>query len=578
MNHINDQTNSITNSAIEQIKNELIDEATKLSSTSSSMVPTYHQLNQPVEYIQPNLLMQQVTYHDLTNAYVLDQPPEQPLYQIPEVIKKRGRGRKTKAGKTLPPLSRSISAPEEDDVVTETIVRGNKRYITVKKTKLLNTISEPSLQQQQNRIAFNKIHHLSNQQQQIAINQEKYNGYNLKNGLNDISDEDTVDNDDSSDENYSDVEKINMRKQKARQTSRRRKRTSSSTSQDIDFSKTLNKRSKINNVDGNSQSTAETYLIDRYKYAVRHIKQGLSVEEACNKYRISKGALLKCLSGGTAPRGKKTRLTENEENSVVEWLISNQNLKYNEAIHLVFQEVSNIFQRANRPNPFSNGRPSMDWWYDFLSRHPQIMASKPEWLKRGKVNDQYILDVQSGKLRCTKFRRALLSAIQYIRSLNDGTNQNTNNSQVVQNQTKNIREDKVKSQKSQKRIPKLKIHEQEESSKSKNNSFIEQDCNQSNNGLLQSMLSPKMYTATITSSSSTDDIYSSDNNFAKTILSSNLIPDQKSINLDNKRLITSLKNVIKPKSNNGHLLLPDDDDDDDIDSIKDSIDPTAFLP
>ena len=166
-------------------------------------------------------------------------------------------------------------------------------------------------------------------------------------------------------------------------------------------------------------STAETYLIDRYKYAVRHIRQGLSVEEACNKYRISKGALLKCLSGGTAPRGKKTRLTESEENEIVEWLINNKDLKYNEAIHLVFEQVEQIFEQAQRPNPFNNGKPSMDWWYDFLSRHPQIMASKPDWLMRGKVNDQYIKDVQSGQLKCTKFRRALLSAIQYIRSLND---------------------------------------------------------------------------------------------------------------------------------------------------------------
>lgn len=169
----------------------------------------------------------------------------------------------------------------------------------------------------------------------------------------------------------------------------------------------------------NSTSTAETYLIDRYKYAVRHIRQGLSVEEACNKYRISKGALLKCLSGGTAPRGKKTRLTESEENEIVEWLINNKDLKYNEAIHLVFEQVEKIFELAQRPNPFNNGKPSMDWWYDFLSRHPQIMASKPDWLMRGKVNDQYIKDVQSGQLKCTKFRRALLSAIQYIRSLND---------------------------------------------------------------------------------------------------------------------------------------------------------------
>ena len=63
----------------------------------------------------------------------------------------------------------------------------------------------------------------------------------------------------------------------------------------------------------------------------------------------------------------------------------------------------------------------MDWWYDFLSRHPQIMASKPDWLMRGKVNDQYIKDVQSGQLKCTKFRRALLSAIQYIQTLNDAS-------------------------------------------------------------------------------------------------------------------------------------------------------------
>ena len=47
------------------------------------------------------------------------------------------------------------------------------------------------------------------------------------------------------------------------------------------------------------------------------------------------------------------------------------------------------------------------------------MASKQDWLMRGKVNDQYIKDVQSGQLKCTKFRRALLSAIQYIQSISE---------------------------------------------------------------------------------------------------------------------------------------------------------------
>ena len=261
-----------------------------------------------------------------------------------------------------------------------------------------------------------------------------------------INSDDDEDEDDTSDENYSDVEKINSKKLKAKNSSalksKRKKRSKSMMSDSsidmnqINLSNVSLSRKKYSDIHGDDNNhdnilinkkvgAAETYLINRYKYAVRHIKQGLSVDEACNKYRISKGALLKCLSGGRAPRGKKTRLTENEENGIVEWLISNQNLKYNEAIHLVFEEVVNIFQKANRPNPFHNGKPSMDWWYDFLSRHPQIMASKPEWLRRGKVNDQYILDVQSGKLKCTKFRRALLSAIQYIRSLNDANNSST---------------------------------------------------------------------------------------------------------------------------------------------------------
>lgn len=178
---------------------------------------------------------------------------------------------------------------------------------------------------------------------------------------------------------------------------------------------------KLNENRLSSVTPPESYLIDRYKYAVRHIRQGLSVEEACNKYRVSRSALERCLSGGQAPRGKKTRMNESEENELVEWLIDHKDLKYNEAIHRVFELVPNMFRRLNKPNPFhhNGGKPSMDWWYDFLARHPQVMASKPDWLRRGKVNDQYIRDVQSGKLRCTKFRRALLSAIQYIRSLND---------------------------------------------------------------------------------------------------------------------------------------------------------------
>nr|QDF21440.1 histone-lysine N-methyltransferase NSD2 isoform X1 [Brachionus koreanus] len=166
-------------------------------------------------------------------------------------------------------------------------------------------------------------------------------------------------------------------------------------------------------------SNADSYLTDRYKNAAYHIKQGLSIDEVCNKYRISKSALIKYLERGTAPRGKKTRLTELEEKELVDWLINYKELRYCDAINIVFDKVIDMFKNSLRKNPFPNGKPSVDWWYDFLSRHPQIMASKPDWIKRGKINDKYIQDVQSGNLKCTKFRRALLSAILYIRKMNE---------------------------------------------------------------------------------------------------------------------------------------------------------------
>ncbi|CAF0874079.1 unnamed protein product, partial [Brachionus calyciflorus] len=193
---------------------------------------------------------------------------------------------------------------------------------------------------------------------------------------------------------------------------------STKTESNIDEKTVFNLASKFD--DENLEiPNSDSYLTDRYKNAAYHIRQGLSIDEVCNKYRISKSALIKYLERGTAPRGKKTRLTEIEEKELVEWLINYRELKYCDAINIVFDKVIDMFKDSMRKNPFPNGKPSVDWWYDFLSRHPQIMASKPDWIKRGKINDKYIQDVQSGNLKCTKFRRALLSAILYIRKTGD---------------------------------------------------------------------------------------------------------------------------------------------------------------
>jgi hypothetical protein len=567
--------------------------------------------------------------------------------QQQKILKKRGRKRK----------SQTVSTKPDAKSVTTTVVRGNKRYIGVRKCGLDTGSSGvfvaqqhmpviDDLQQQQycdyygttatsTTTANSPISnfHFSNtltsnedeeepdyvDDNDVDLDRLHLNHEDHVNDDDDDDDDDDEDDDDdnTSDDNYSDIEKINRKKQKKakhtttttttmtnkKQIKKRRKNKQHTD----DFIETiLNEDPMTSKQLKSGSNVAETYLIDRYKYAVRHIKQGLSVEEACNKYRISKGALLKCLSGGTAPRGKKTRLNENEENSIVEWLIANQNLKYNDAIHLVFQEVVNIFEKGNRPNPFHNGKPSMDWWYDFLSRHPQIMASKPEWLRRGKVNDQYILDVQSGKLRCTKFRRALLSAIQYIRSLNDANSytastSSSNSNETAKAHTATSQSAMTLAKSSQmshnKRICKTTKKMSSKTKKKKKNLAISgprehdivnvkrmhdpsgfelnHDCVDLNNN------NNHFKTERQQDMENDHEVeQEEENNFIKTILSnkttvSNPLVQLNTNDLDTKRL------VVKVKFSNQHLLVTDDDDDDDdddIDKLKDSIDPSAFLP
>jgi hypothetical protein len=73
-----------------------------------------------------------------------------------------------------------------------------------------------------------------------------------------------------------------------------------------------------------------------------------------------------------------------------------------------------------------------------------------------------------------------------------------------------------------------------------------------------------------------DSILSTNNNNNMTS-SSSTSNNEKHYDLENRRLLFKFK----LGQQNQHLLLPDDDDDDDdddIDNLKDSIDPSAFLP
>lgn len=134
--------------------------------------------------------------------------------------------------------------------------------------------------------------------------------------------------------------------------------------------------------------------------ALADIKNGMSYREASKKYDIPKSTLNDKINDRVPlvvdRPGPGTYLTADQENRLVNWLITMAKIGYGVPRKDIPNIVKNILDEAEKKGyiipetrKFPDNKPSVTWIYAFLERHPEVSARMPENLgfQRASINE-----------------------------------------------------------------------------------------------------------------------------------------------------------------------------------------------
>lgn len=117
------------------------------------------------------------------------------------------------------------------------------------------------------------------------------------------------------------------------------------------------------------------YSKDALKNALDEIKRGTASATASKMFNVPRATLISKINR-TYPEdcksGKATTVTYNEENILVNWIISVGKTGFPVTKDQLLDSVALLIKRLKRDNSFTNGRPGRKWYDGFLKRHPEI--------------------------------------------------------------------------------------------------------------------------------------------------------------------------------------------------------------
>lgn len=110
------------------------------------------------------------------------------------------------------------------------------------------------------------------------------------------------------------------------------------------------------------------------------IQNGASIRNTASQSGIPRGTLQNRLHkrNNKPKRGPPTVLTEDEEKSIVKWILSNHRKGFPRRRLDLRSIVKNFMDASPRPNPFTNNLPGEKWLKQFFKRHPEITSRTPE--------------------------------------------------------------------------------------------------------------------------------------------------------------------------------------------------------
>ena len=83
--------------------------------------------------------------------------------------------------------------------------------------------------------------------------------------------------------------------------------------------------------------------------------------------------------------GPCTFLGRDVEDRLASWLTKMARIGYGQTRDTLFDKVQDIVARLKIPTPFTNGRPSKQWYYLFMKRHPYLGIRQAQLLSRERA-------------------------------------------------------------------------------------------------------------------------------------------------------------------------------------------------
>lgn len=144
-----------------------------------------------------------------------------------------------------------------------------------------------------------------------------------------------------------------------------------------------------------SQKARKSYDDDDVLNALNELKANKPLSTVSKKYGIPRTTLRTRYTGkypiGTK-MGPKTILNEQEENYLVQWILTVAKAGFPVTKEQLLDSVAVLVRKLKRQNTFTNGRPGRHWYERFLKRHPQISNKLTQNITstRGQVTEAHI--------------------------------------------------------------------------------------------------------------------------------------------------------------------------------------------
>lgn len=138
--------------------------------------------------------------------------------------------------------------------------------------------------------------------------------------------------------------------------------------------------------DGTSYS--KKYTEDNIKKAIEAVQNGMPKKTAATKYGVPRATLQFRLSSQfvkTKP-GPKTTLTDEEEKTLVNWVIYCSKRGFPRRKEDVLLSVEQFLMKNPRPNSFIDNKPGEGWYRLFLKRNPEIVSRTAEAVTAASAN------------------------------------------------------------------------------------------------------------------------------------------------------------------------------------------------